>query len=294
MELFLSQPVEIAIASLPDGTDPDEFLLARGAEAFKECLAQATDALSFRWKQLVKEVKAEGGLTSQQKAVQQYLETLAAARGSGSVDPIRWGQALARVSRLTEIPTEELNRQFKITPARSRPRTTSPQVAQAGQPKDYAPASGLTARQRAEGFILGLLFAEPGRWHKIQQELKPGDFMDEALRQIAEVFWQHLQDEGEPVFNEFLDLLSDAELKSVAVRWADEVSGSVEREKYLIDSLRHIIWERENEAHGKLMMELRRTNEQQTSKSDDKSADLDTLRKVQEKARIPDMKRVTL
>ena len=86
--------------------------------------------------------------------------------------------------------------------------------------------SGLTARQRAEGFILGLLFAEPGRWHRIQQELKPGDFTDEALRQIAEVFWQHLQDEGEPVFNEFLDLLSDAELKSVAVQWADEVSGS--------------------------------------------------------------------
>ena len=294
MELFLSQPVEIAIASLPDGMDPDEYLLAHGAEAFKNCLADATDALSFRWKQLVREVKAEGGLTSQQRAVQQYLETLAAARGSGAVDPIRWGQALARVSRLTEIPTEELNRRFKVTPARGRSRTTSAQVVQAAEPKEYSPASGMTARQRAEGFILGLLFTEPVRWHKIQQELNPGDFMDEALRQIATVFWQHLQDEGEPVFNEFLDLLSDVELKSVAVRWADEVSGSIEREKYLSDSLRHIMRDRENALQGKLMMDLRRTNEQQGSEADSRSSDIDALRKVQEKARIPDLKRVTL
>ena len=40
--------------------DPDEFLLKHGAEAFNECLAQATDALAFKWKQLVREVKAAG------------------------------------------------------------------------------------------------------------------------------------------------------------------------------------------------------------------------------------------
>src|SRR6185312_15599359 len=32
--LFLTQPIEIAIASIPDGVDPDEFLLQNGAEAF--------------------------------------------------------------------------------------------------------------------------------------------------------------------------------------------------------------------------------------------------------------------
>ena len=100
------------------------------------------------------------------------------------MDPIRWGAALAQVSRLTEISMEELNRRFKITPAK-RLSENGPggdgSSCEAGEPKDYAPAIGLTARQRAEGFILGLLFAEPGRWHRIQQDLKPRDFTDESL-----------------------------------------------------------------------------------------------------------------
>jgi len=154
-----------------------------------------------------------------------------------------------------------------------------------------APAIGLTARQRAEGFILGLLFAEPGRWQDIQQNLKPGDFTDEALRRIAESYWQHQQDEGEPVFNEFLALLSDVDLKSLAVKWADEVSAAAEKEKYLTDSLLHIMRERDIEEKRKLVVECRRTDEQEIAEKGDRSAEKEVLRKLHEKARIPDMRR---
>jgi DNA primase len=301
LELFLSQPVEIAIASLPQGMDPDEFLLAHGADKFNECLAQATDALAFKWNQLVRDLKTENGLTSRQQAVQQYLETLAAARGSGTIDPIRWGAALARVSRLTETPMEELNRRFRIRPGKGR-QAVMAQVEDGGVPKSNAPARTLTARQRAEGFILGLLFAEPSRWHRIQQELKPSDFTDDTLRRIAELFWRHLQDEGEPVFNEFLAVLSDVELKSVAVKWADEVSSLEDPERYLDESLLHIIRERECEEQREIMVELRRsasrelpaTTAQSPEPQRDLSVDKETLRKLQEKARHPDLKRVTL
>ena len=34
VELFLTQPVEIAIASMPADVDPDEFLMQPGTEAF--------------------------------------------------------------------------------------------------------------------------------------------------------------------------------------------------------------------------------------------------------------------
>jgi DNA primase len=292
MELFLSQPVEIAVASLPEGMDPDEYLLKHGPEAFEQCLAGATDALAFKWKQLAREVKQAVGLTSRQQAVQQYLETLAAARGSTAVDPIRWGAALAQVSRLVEIPMEELNRRFRIPAAKRAARTAKAQVPEPGEPKNQVPAIGLNARQRAEGFILGLLLAEPGRWHRIQQELKPGDFTDESLRRIAEVFWQHQQDEGEPVFNEFLDVLSDVELKGLAVKWTDEVANLTDKDEYLSHSLGHIMRERSVEETRALVVECRRRDEQPTTENQDRSADIDTLRKLQEKARVPDMKRV--
>jgi DNA primase len=37
VELFLTQPIEIAIASMPPGLDPDEYLLQNGLEAFETC-----------------------------------------------------------------------------------------------------------------------------------------------------------------------------------------------------------------------------------------------------------------
>jgi DNA primase len=287
LELFLSQPVEIAIASLPSGVDPDEFLLKHGAEGFNELLTNATDALAFKWKQLVREVNSRDGLTSRQQAVQQYLETLASARGSDTIDPIRWGSALARVSRLAEIPMEELNRRFRVKMGKGRPTTSQTQVATAQEPKkDALP----TARQRAEGFILGLLLNEPQRWTRIQQDLKPSDFTDQSLRQVAELFWRHLRDEGEPIFNEFLADLPDGELKGLAVKWAEEASNSIDREKYLSDSLLHIIRDRECEEKQKLVVELRVAEGEVLPPNEQ----LDTLRKLQEKARLPDLKRVAL
>src|SRR5688500_14009207 len=117
VELFLTQPVEIAIATMPDGVDPDEYLLEHGAEGFEKMLAEAADALTLKWKQLNRQFNASGDLTGRAKAVEEYLGTLAAARGSGPVDSIRWGSALSRVSRLTDVPVEELNRRFRLKPA---------------------------------------------------------------------------------------------------------------------------------------------------------------------------------
>src|SRR5206468_2039413 len=113
VELFLTQPVEIAIASMPQGVDPDEFLLERGVDGFTKLLGDAQDALTYKWKQLSRQFIETGDLTSQQRAVQEYLEVLSSARGTGPVDALRWGAALARVSRLTEIPVEQLHRRFK-------------------------------------------------------------------------------------------------------------------------------------------------------------------------------------
>ena len=60
VELFLTQPVEIAIASMPEGVDPDEFLLAHGLAAFEKVLTDAADALTYKWKQLVRQFNASG------------------------------------------------------------------------------------------------------------------------------------------------------------------------------------------------------------------------------------------
>jgi DNA primase len=308
VELFLTQPIEITIASMPEGVDPDEYLLAHGAEGFEKVLADASDALTFKWKQLDRRFKAANDLTGRQKAVEEYLSTLAAARGSGPVDSLRWGAALSRVSRLIEISVDELNKRFRVKPAPRMAVAGATQAARTGEPNNSAPPRATTspvpperrtAQDRAERWILGILLVEPRRWHEVQQHVGVADFTDDARRRLAELYWGHQRDEGEPVFNEFLGVLSgDPVLTELAVELVDEVeallasesSGDGEAsvlERTLADAVRHLNEMRSRREEQKLVAELRRTSDAPLPEQDEVSL----LRKLQDMARTPDLRR---
>jgi DNA primase len=288
VELFLTQPIEIAIASMPEGVDPDEYLIEHGAEAFEKVLASASDALTFKWKLLDRKFAASDDLTGRQRAVEEYLGTLAAARGSGPVDSIRWGQALARVSRLTEIAPEELNKRFKVAPARAGHRTVN--RPQPGEMQERpAPRGPLTARDRAERWILGILLGEPGKWSDVQQEVSPKDFADETRRKLAELYWGYQRDEGEPVFSEFLSYLTEQPaLTQLAVELVDEIEELDEASTHLADAVKHLVEIRRRNEEQKLVAELRRTSDAKLPEQ----AEVDLLKKLQDKARTPDLRRV--
>jgi hypothetical protein len=193
---------------------------------------------------------------------------------------------------LTEIAVPELNRRFKMGQPPRRPMAGAMAHAQQTQePKKEVCGPLPLARQRAEGYILGLLLLEPGRWQTVQKQIEPADFTDPQLRQIVELFWSHQRNEGEPILNEFLGLLEEPQLKSVAMRWVDEASAAAEPEAVMTGSLGHLSDERRRIDERKLIDRLRRTEQQLPP---DVSADVDDLRQLQEKARQPDLRRVGL
>jgi DNA primase len=284
VELFLTQPVEIAIASLPDGLDPDEYLLKHGPDGFNQLLASAADALAYKWKQLERKVKASESLTNRQQAVEQYLQTLAEARGSGPVDSLRWGAALARVSRLTDIPVEQLSRRFKSKPP-ARYGSPAAQVGKGQQPTINAPPAVLTARQNAEGFIIGLILLEPEIWSNVQQRLSPAQFSDEGLKKLAETLWRRQEDEGATILSEVLGLLEDEEQKGLALRWANEASNMPDAPGLMEACLQRLAAEDERDEGRQLIARLRKTGIESSGEKVDLSADLQALRELQEKAR---------
>ena len=291
VELFLTQPVEIAIASMPEGVDPDEFLLKHGVEEFNRLLSDANDALTYKWTALARQFAADGSLTGQQKAVSEYLQLLAAARGSGPVDSIRWGATLARVSRLTDIPVEALHRRFGSnragTPAARRPpfSGTAPETPAGATDPRIRERRPQTADDRAERWILAALLAEPTRWHDVQQLVSPADFTDAVRFRLAQAYWNHQRDEGEPVFNEFLGTLDGPEMATLAVELLAEVE-ELDVDQALRDALAHVAQARLRKNESELMARLRRKSPQTTE-----ADEVRLLAQLQEQVRRPDMRR---
>lgn len=289
VNLFLTQPIEIAIASLPTGVDPDEYLLAHGREGFEQQMTLATDALTFKWKQLARRYETQNDLTAQQKAVGEYLELLASARGSGPVDSLRWGAALSRVSRLIEIPVSELNRRFAGN-ANKRPAST--QVRAGDEPKVKVPSPlTLTAQDRAERWILGALLLEPALWQNVQQHVVAEAFTDPVRKGLAEIYWTHQRNEGEPAFNELLASISDAAIKQLAVELLTEADAMPDHRQALAEALGHLSQELQRMEERKLVAALRRNRDESPASE---QTEIDLLRSLEQKARQPDIRRAGL
>jgi DNA primase len=304
VELFLTQPVEVSIATLPDKLDPDEYLLKYGAEAFEKLIGQeTTDALSYKWKQLERQYRSsEDDLTGQQKAVEEYLSTLADARQAGPVDPIRWGASLSRVSRLTDIPVDQLNRRFaarRFTASRAPaapvipdengeipPAVGADSQSPAATPEPPRPMLPL-AQELAERHLLGAMLLHPEAWQAVQLHVSPDDFLDPQRHTLATRYWDHQRNEGEPVFNEFLSVLEDPRLVELAVQVVDECEKLPDVNELVTSSVQYVLYTRQRRERARISAQLKR---QDDGVENDEDA-IDKLQKLTDSARTPDMRR---
>jgi hypothetical protein len=196
------------------------------------------------------------------------------------VDEIRWGAALTRVSRLTEIPVPELNRRFRTSKPRSK-------AEPADENKQVPPSRPWTAQDRAEVEVLGAILTEPQRWHEVQQRVQPQEFTDEKRRKLAETYWQVQQDEGEPVFNQFLSELQDPELVELAISLVEVVEELANLDVTVSGALNYFDEVRRLEKQQKQVSQLRRTDAESGVQNE-----VDLLKGLQEQARQPNLRRV--
>src|SRR5438067_853271 len=60
LEIFVSQDVDLAVATLPEGLDPCDLLAEQGPAPFQAALSGAVDALEFKMNQLLNDERAQG------------------------------------------------------------------------------------------------------------------------------------------------------------------------------------------------------------------------------------------
>ena len=132
------------------------------------------------------------------------------------------------------------------------------------------------------------MLLEPHRWGKVQTVVGVQDIGDAKLKSLAEVYWNHQREEGEPVFNEFIDSLKEAELKSLAIELADAVE-ELDLEVTLSGALQYLAESKRRSEEQKIVAALRRDGSD-VELSEEEQVKL--LIKLQESARTPNLRRV--
>ena len=166
LELFVSQDVELAVASLPDGLDPCDLLVKPdGVEVFRAALKSAEDALEFKLNQMLAK-EPTTTVDGARRVVDAVLSIMALAPPVPSqAGQVRQQLIVTRIAhrlglrqetvwaRLTELKAER--RRAERTQQAKADAPTVVHAAPPGRPRM------VTAEERLERQLLELLLAEP-------------------------------------------------------------------------------------------------------------------------------------
>jgi DNA primase len=190
LEIFASQEMDLAVATLPEGLDPCDLLVARGADAFRQALEGAVDALEFKLRRLTAGGAADG-VEGRRRAADAVLAIIALAPElSGQSGAMKRELMVTRIAqRLGLRETTVRARLDELRRRRERAEEDRRQVAD-GERRSARPAPH-------EKQLLEVLLAEPELVAAALAEVAAGEIEHLGLRQLLAGLYA-LQTEGEP------------------------------------------------------------------------------------------------
>jgi len=164
--LFVAEQADLRIVTLPDGLDPADFLLQRGADAFRQFLDGAVDALEHKLNVMTDKLGDRPAMHQINQTLEDMLTTLARAprlqSGTSAQARLREHQVLSRLARQFSVAEEELRMRLRDL----RRRAASSPIAQSEQTTDLESANAAVAAaavslQMWERELLEIILLEP-------------------------------------------------------------------------------------------------------------------------------------
>jgi DNA primase len=238
MEIFVRQPLDVKIASVPDGKDPCDFCMSHGGDAFAKVVAGAVDAMTYQWRRMQKVYQNNDSLSAQQEAVNRFVTFVAAAMAGQDMDPIRRGLLVGKIADLLGLTNDEVMDllQKKSVGVRAAP-VHQPEPDDSHEEPKPPPAQlpELLGRTAIEAKVLGSLLSAPPVFQQVREDLTLDMFSPEALQPLAGLVLEYLEnstDLAECSLADFLSVLGDSPLlvQAIQVQQQAEGLGSYERE----------------------------------------------------------------
>ncbi|MBL7153052.1 MAG: DNA primase, partial [Phycisphaerae bacterium] len=189
LEVCLSQRIDIALASAPQGKDPCDFILTAGKEAFERLLDNAVGVLRFKWDRLNEKFAHEETIAGRRPAVEEYLQAIAIGLAAGNISPIDTGIMVNRISSIIGLDKRQINRELNTRIGRAARAATYNVENQEVAATDLG--QGLFAAAQRE--ILEVLLNESRFYKTIEGKITPDDFEVPILNQTAQILFEMLK-----------------------------------------------------------------------------------------------------
>jgi len=232
MEVFLEGGLNVKLIRLPEGFDPDDFLLKKGAEEFQKLLDGAQDFFDYKIDVLLKRynLSEASGLM---KITNESLETLVKVG-----NPVLLDRYLRKLSGVLGVDPASLKQEWQKL--RSRENRQAPQDAGIKDPPSK-PAGGSATGPRKneldETLLLALLIEDPKCRETVFGEVNENDFAQPLVRSLYRQLFQ-LQAAGQPWgWPQVLNRIEDNSLRKSIVTWTAIEWQTDDRQKALRDCL---------------------------------------------------------
>ncbi len=197
LEIFVSQDVELAVATLPEGLDPCDLLVQPGGvETFQKILTSAVDALDFKLNRLL-EKDGVASVEGTRRVIDEVLGIIAAAPALPSqAAQVKQELIITRLSHRLGLRQETVwARLGELRRAQEQRNLLDAQKSGITPPANQAPptrqyGSQIHATPKADPhYFLGatlvrLLIAEPGLVAMAAAAIRPEDFEHTGVRRL--------------------------------------------------------------------------------------------------------------
>ncbi|MBA2572561.1 MAG: DNA primase [Gemmatimonadetes bacterium] len=267
-DALLRAGVEVLVATLPKGEDPDSLVRSKGGEALKKYLDDAVDVLE-RKIQILELRDFFGSIAGTRRAIDLLIPTIRAAS-----DEVLRGVYLRRISEKTGVPQATLEREVADVPARDTrpPGAPDRRARQEGRrAEDFGARQPIKTRLGPERSLLLLLLRDDTWAERLAREVSPEDFRDPVYRRIyegllhtegrrdAEAKWlENFPPEVQPVIEDLrasqeaadvpADEFFDANLRSLLARPLEDRLREIDRELAIAPAEQYMELIREQQA----------------------------------------------
>ncbi len=174
-EALLQMELDVKVAPMPPGLDPDKLVRDHGVEAFREQVESAVDLVAFQYEVLKTEHDATAG-AGRAAIAAALMETVRAA-----VNPVLRHEYVQRAAELTGIPEETLRIEL-----RRSGKGRSILGAQAAAPEQ--------ARNRAERELVAFAINAGSVGQALRERIAPADLTDPDCRELLETVFNVLEE----------------------------------------------------------------------------------------------------